>query len=66
MGEKQQPKIQVIDRSAPRVAIEITELVYDAKKKSSKRHARQHITVYGVSSEDARRIIAEAFAREAR
>jgi hypothetical protein len=53
--------ITVIDRKRPRVAVQLTEIVYDQKSRGLKRTGRSHLTVYGLSGEQAKAIVANAF-----
>jgi len=58
---KQKPKeITIIDRSSPRVAIQITEISFDARKKTRQRQSVAHLTVTNISGEEAKRIIIKA------
>jgi hypothetical protein len=58
---KQKPReISIIDRSSPRVAIQITEISVDAKKKTRQRQSVAHLTVTNISGEEAKRIIIKA------
>ena len=53
-------EIIIIDRSAPRVAIQITEIAVDAKKKTRRRQSVAHLTVTNLSGEEAKKIIIRA------
>jgi hypothetical protein len=50
----------IVDRRAPRVAIQITEIAVDAKKKTRRRQSVAHLTVTNLSGEEAKRIIIRA------
>jgi hypothetical protein len=52
--------IKIIDRKAPRVAIQITEIAVDAKKKTRRRQSVAHLTVTNLFGEEARKIIIKA------
>ena len=52
--------IKIIDRTAPRVAIQITEIAVDAKKKTRRRQSVAHLTVTNLSGAEAKRIIIRA------
>ena len=53
-------EITIIDRSAPRVAIQITEISIDAKTKTRRRESVAHLTVTNLSGEEAKKIIIKA------
>ncbi len=57
MAKKKENDITIIDRSAPRVAIQITEISVDAKRKSSQRQSVAHLTVTNLYGEEAKRMI---------
>jgi len=60
LAKKKDTEIVIINRSAPRVAIQITEISVDAKKKTRRRQSVAHLTVTNLSGEDAKRIIVKA------
>ena len=60
MAKKREKDITIIDRSAPRVAIQITEISVDANKKTRQRQSVAHLTVTNLSGEEAKRIIVRA------
>lgn len=53
-------EVTIIDRSAPRVAIQITEILIDAKTKTRRRESVAHLTVTNLSGEQAKKIIVRA------
>lgn len=60
MAKEKEREITIIDRNAPRVAIQITEISVDAKKKIRRRQSVAHLTVTNLSGEEAKRIIVKA------
>jgi GTP-sensing pleiotropic transcriptional regulator CodY len=60
LAKEKEREIIIIDRSAPRVAIQITEIAVDAKKKTRRRQSVAHLTVTNLSGEEAKRIIIRA------
>lgn len=60
LAKEKEREIIIIDRSAPRVAIQITEIAVDAKKKTRRRQTVAHLTVTNLSGEEAKRIIIKA------
>jgi hypothetical protein len=60
LAKEKERDITIIDRSAPRVAIQITEISVDAKKKIRRRQSVAHLTVTNLSGEEAKRIIVRA------
>jgi hypothetical protein len=62
----QQTQAVVIDRTRPRVAVQLTEIVYDQKTGGLKRKGRSHLTVYGLTGKQAKAIITGAFAAAGR
>ena len=60
MAKKKDTEIVIINRSAPRVAIQITEISVDAKTKIRRRQSIAHLTVTNLSGEEAKRIIVKA------
>ena len=60
MANKKEKDITIIDRRAPRVAIQITEISVDATKKTRQRQSVAHLTVTNLSGEEAKRIIVRA------
>jgi hypothetical protein len=57
LAKEKKRDIKIIDRKAPRVAIQITEIAVDAKKKLRRRQSVAHLTVTNLAGEEARRII---------
>jgi hypothetical protein len=60
---KEKPRdreIRIVDRSAPRIAIQISEISVDAKTKARRRQSVAHLTVTNLSGEEAKRIIIKA------
>jgi hypothetical protein len=60
MARKNDKDIKIIDRNAPRVAIQITEIAVDQKKKTRQRKSVAHLTVTNLSGDEAKRIIVKA------
>jgi len=60
LAKKKDAEITIINRSAPRVAIQITEISIDAKTKIRRRESIAHLTVANLSGEEAKRIIIKA------
>jgi GTP-sensing pleiotropic transcriptional regulator CodY len=60
LAKEKERDIIIIDRRAPRVAIQITEISVDATKKTRRRQSVAHLTVTNLSGEEARRIIIKA------
>jgi hypothetical protein len=60
LAKKKDTEITIINRSAPRVAIQITEVSIDAKTKIRRRRSIAHLTVANLSGEEAKRIIIKA------
>ena len=60
MAKQKERDIKIIDRKAPRVAIQITEIAVDAKKKTRRRQSVAHWTVTNLSGDEARRLIIKA------
>ncbi len=60
MAKNKDAEITIINRSAPRVAIQITEISIDAKTKIRRRESIAHLTVANLSGEEAKRIIIKA------
>jgi hypothetical protein len=60
LAKEKERGITIIDRRAPRVAIQITEISGDPKKKTRRRQSVAHLTVTNLSGEEARRIIVKA------
>ena len=60
LAKQKERDIKIIDRHAPRVAIQITEIAIDAKKKTRRRQSVAHLTVTNLSGEEARKIIIKA------
>ena len=63
MAKKKDTEIVIINRSAPRVAIQITEISIDAKTKIRRRQSIAHLTVTNLSGEEAKKIIVKAIER---
>jgi len=53
-------KVIIVDRNVPRVAIQITEIAVDPKKKTRRRQSVAHLTVTNLSGEEAKKIIIRA------
>ena len=60
LAKEKQREITIIDRRAPRVAIQITDIAVDAKKKTRRRQSVAHFTVTNLSGEEAKKIIVRA------
>ena len=60
MAKAKEREIIIVDRSAPRVAIQITEISVDAKKRTRRRQSVAHLTVTNLTGEEAKRIIIKA------
>jgi hypothetical protein len=60
LAKEKERKITILDRSTPRIAIQITEISVDAKKNTRRRQSVAHLTVTNLSGEEARRIIIKA------
>ena len=60
MAKKKERDITIIDRRAPRVAIQIIEMSVDGKKKTRRRQSVAHFTVTNLSGEEAKKIIIRA------
>ena len=60
MAKKKDTEIVIVNRSAPRVAIQITEISIDAKTKIRRRQSIAHLTVTNLSGEEAKKIIVKA------
>ena len=60
MAKQKERDIKIIDRKAPRVAIQITEFAVDAKKKVRRRQSVAHVTVTNLSGDEARKLIIKA------
>lgn len=60
MAKEKEREIIIVDRSAPRVAIQITEISVDAKKKTRRRQSVAHLTVTNLSGEEAKKLIIKA------
>jgi hypothetical protein len=60
LAKKKDTEITIINRSAPRVAIQITEISVDAKTKVRRRESVAHLTVTNLSGEEAKKIIIKA------
>jgi len=60
LAKNKDAEITIINRSAPRVAIQITEISIDAKTKIRRRESIAHLTVANLSGEEAKRIIIKA------
>jgi hypothetical protein len=53
-------EIRIIDRGAPRIAIQISEISLDPKTKIRRRQSVAHLTVTNLSGKEAKRIIIKA------
>jgi hypothetical protein len=60
VAKEKERKITIIDRRAPRVAIQITEIAVDAKTKIRRRQSVAHLTLTNLSGAEAKRIIIRA------
>ena len=61
MAKGREREIIIVNRNAPRVAIQITEISVDAKKKRTRRRQSvAHLTVTNLTGEEAKRIIIKA------
>jgi hypothetical protein len=60
LAKQKEREITIVDRNAPRIAIQITEIVVDPKTKSRRRESVAHFTVTNLSGEEAKRIIIRA------
>ena len=60
MAKGKDRNVIIVDRNAPRVAIQITEILVDAKKKTRRRQSVAHLTVTNLSGAEAKRIIIRA------
>ena len=60
LAKEKEREITIVDRRAPRVAIQITEISVDAKKKTRRRQSIAHLTVTNLSGDEARKIIIRA------
>ena len=60
MAKDKERDVTIVDRNAPRVAIQITEISYDRKQKSRRRQSGAHLTVTNLSGDEAKRIIVRA------
>ena len=60
LAKEKEREITIVNRHAPRVAIQITEISVDAKKKTRRRQSVAHLTVTNLSGEDAKKIIVRA------
>jgi hypothetical protein len=63
VAKEKERGITIVDRRAPRVAIQITEISVDGKRKTRQRQAVAHLTVTNLSGEEAKRIIIKAIER---
>jgi hypothetical protein len=60
MGKKKDAVVTIVDRHAPRVNIQITEVLIDADRKKRRRRSVAHFTVTNLSGEQAKQIIIKA------
>ena len=60
LAKKKDREVTIVDRNAPRVAIQITEIAYDKKQKNRRRQSIAHLTVTNLSGEEAKRLIVRA------
>jgi hypothetical protein len=60
LAKEKERKITIVDRNAPRVAIQITEISVDATKNTRRRQSVAHLTVTNLSGEVAKKIIIKA------
>jgi hypothetical protein len=57
LAKKRDAEITIINRSGPRVAIQITEISIDDKTKIRQRKSIAHLTVTNLSGDQAKKII---------
>jgi hypothetical protein len=60
LAKEKERDITIVDRRAPRVAIQITEISIDPKKNTRRRQSVAHLTVTNLSGEEAKKIIIRA------
>ena len=60
MAKTKDRDVTIVDRNAPRVAIQITEIAFDRKRKSRRRQSVAHLTVTNLSGDEAKRLIVKA------
>ena len=60
MAKNKKTEITIINRSAPRVAIQISEISIDIKTKRRRRESIAHLTVANLSGQDAKKTIIKA------
>ena len=60
MAKNKERDVTIIERNAPRVAIQITEVSYDRKAKSRRRQSVAHLTVTNLTGAEAKRLIVRA------
>ena len=60
LAKEKERKITIVDRNAPRVAIQISEISVDATKNTRRRRSVAHLTVTNLSGEAAKKIIIKA------
>src|SRR5262249_16247740 len=65
VSKQKERDIKIIDRQAPRVAIQNTEIAPDAKKKIRRRQSVAHLTVTNLSGDEARKLNIKAMRRRA-
>src|SRR5262245_27154355 len=57
---KRKETLKLLIKKAPRVAIQITEIAVDTKKKTRRRQSVAHLTVTNLSGDEARKLIIKA------
>lgn len=60
MGKKKGSAITIVDRSAPRISIQITEILVDPDKKTRHRESVAHFTVTNLTGAEAKKIVLKA------
>ena len=60
LAKNKETAITIINRSAPRVAIQISEISIDTKTKMRRRESIAHLTVANLSGQEAKKIIIKA------
>jgi hypothetical protein len=53
-------EIRIVDRSSPRIAIQISEISVDPKTKLRRRQSVAHLTVTNLSGKEGKKIIIKA------
>jgi len=60
LAKNKETEITIINRSAPRVAIQISEISIHTKTKMRRRESIAHLTVANLSGQEAKKIIIKA------